>query len=657
VYDTLSRLQSETRQFTALIGAAYAPANAAYTISYDYNLSGELKSVTNPWGVAVGYTHDVQGRVSAVTGAGYAGVSSYINGLGYRASGAAKQISYANGKQLSVSYDTRLRPTTWNVAGVLGSNYVYDDFNEKSGRVTFAQSLVDATLDREYDYDHVGRLAEAHTGAEARAARQGQGAPADGPYSQSYRYDEWGNMWARVGWGGEHASDNATFTNNRRDGLGYDAAGNLTNDGGQSFTYDVAGKQTYASGSALSQSYDGDGLRVKKVEQGYATYYLRSSVLGGQVIAEINSWGGWARGYVYLGGQLLAIQDGAVIFVHQDPITKSQRLTDTYGNIVSGVELDPWGGDTSRSWNQTRQPHKFTSYERDGNGADDAQARRYHGYWNRFSQPDPTDSSYNLADPQSFNRYAYVQNDPVNLVDPSGLQGEALGQGLAQAGSALQRPSCRGLFRGTNPTDLLNTYRANGLIEVNDRPRVPGSHTERGRFRDSGVGAATSVATASLTLPNGTVQSAPTITINRNGFFFNFRDGNGGDVRTAPELRGLSDPQIRGAVIVHELAHGAGVILADGDSQARSRLNSTLVHVLCFSPDRPVVNPPTQPGTQLNPIGGGGGGGGRDPMPYRGGGFGGWTSLDFLSLMYGGGGGGGHVTVTIEEVTVRVIVL
>lgn len=39
----------------------------------------------------------------------------------------------------------------------------------------------------------------------------------------------------------------------------------------------------------------------------------------------------------------------------------------------------------------------------------------------RFNQPDPYDGSYDLADPQSLNRYAYVQSDPVNFVDPTGL--------------------------------------------------------------------------------------------------------------------------------------------------------------------------------------------------------------------------------------------
>jgi hypothetical protein len=47
--------------------------------------------------------------------------------------------------------------------------------------------------------------------------------------------------------------------------------------------------------------------------------------------------------------------------------------------------------------------------------------RQYHPFWQRFDQPDPYDGSYNLADPQSLNRYSYVQNDPVNFVDPSGL--------------------------------------------------------------------------------------------------------------------------------------------------------------------------------------------------------------------------------------------
>jgi len=85
--------------------------------------------------------------------------------------------------------------------------------------------------------------------------------------------------------------------------------------------------------------------------------------------------------------------------------------------------MDPWGADTNRSNNAAFQRRKFTSYERDGNGTDEAMFRRYNRWQSRFDQPDPYDDSYSLANPQSFNRYAYVQNDPVNFVDPSGLCG------------------------------------------------------------------------------------------------------------------------------------------------------------------------------------------------------------------------------------------
>ena len=154
----------------------------------------------------------------------------------------------------------------------------------------------------------------------------------------------------------------------------------------ESFGYDATGQQTYASGTSLTQSYDGDGLRVKKTESGATKYYLRSTVLGGQVIAEIDGSGAWTRGYVYLGGQLVAVQAGGVSWVHQDPVTKSQRVTDNLGNVISTVDLDPWGGETWRSSNAAFQPHRYTSYERDANGGDEAMMR-YQSYWNRFSQP------------------------------------------------------------------------------------------------------------------------------------------------------------------------------------------------------------------------------------------------------------------------------
>jgi RHS repeat-associated protein len=437
-YNNLSRMDWEQRNFSGL---------GAYTINYQYNTGGELTSVSYPWGALVTYAYDKAGRMSAVGGSGYAGVTSYASGITYRAFGGIKGMTFNEngGRALATSYDNRMRLNKWDVSGVNGYKYYYDDFNEHTGRVTYAQNInssnagLDRTQtsspeDRSYEYDHLGRLIYAHSGAESKAhAIGGPWGIMDGPYSQGYEYDSYGNMTHRFGWGGEVQGGSAgqssdiyyAYTNNRRTGFSYDNAGNLTFDGGQHFTYDAEGRQTYVDWTDLHQYYDGDGLRVKKTENGSSVvkYYLRSTVLGGQVLGESNNVpGGWLRGYVYDGSGLLAIQQSGVFFVHEDPVTKTKKVTaQTNGSLQSTVELDPFGADTSHSSNSAFQARRFTSYERDANGSDDAMLRRYNRWHSRFDQPDPYDGSYDFSDPQSFNRYAYVQNDPVNFTDPTGL--------------------------------------------------------------------------------------------------------------------------------------------------------------------------------------------------------------------------------------------
>lgn len=48
--------------------------------------------------------------------------------------------------------------------------------------------------------------------------------------------------------------------------------------------------------------------------------------------------------------------------------------------------------------------------------------RQYESRSARWTGPDPYGGSMTVADPQSFNRYTYVNNDPVNQVDPTGLK-------------------------------------------------------------------------------------------------------------------------------------------------------------------------------------------------------------------------------------------
>jgi RHS repeat-associated protein len=66
---------------------------------------------------------------------------------------------------------------------------------------------------------------------------------------------------------------------------------------------------------------------------------------------------------------------------------------------------------------------KFGTYTRDGaTGLDYAMNRYYQSTWGRFTSPDPYRASGGPGDPGSWNRYSYVQGDPVNALHPDGLQ-------------------------------------------------------------------------------------------------------------------------------------------------------------------------------------------------------------------------------------------
>ncbi|MEK6289585.1 MAG: RHS repeat-associated core domain-containing protein, partial [Acidobacteriota bacterium] len=73
----------------------------------------------------------------------------------------------------------------------------------------------------------------------------------------------------------------------------------------------------------------------------------------------------------------------------------------------------------------TSEKHRFTTYERDNETSTDyATNRQYSQGSGRFNRPDPIGGS--ATDPQSLNRYAYSGNDPINLIDPSGLASETV---------------------------------------------------------------------------------------------------------------------------------------------------------------------------------------------------------------------------------------
>lgn len=95
------------------------------------------------------------------------------------------------------------------------------------------------------------------------------------------------------------------------------------------------------------------------------------------------------------------------------------QSTDRLG-FKANAKLLPSGEEiTSPTTDNTGQ--KFATYFRDAGGLDYADQRYYTAVMVRFMTADPYIASAGVSEPSSWNRYGYVGGDPINRVDPRGL--------------------------------------------------------------------------------------------------------------------------------------------------------------------------------------------------------------------------------------------
>ncbi len=384
-YNQLSRITSEVRTFNGVSGS--------FTLSYGYNLAGALTSITDSTNSTINYSFDAIGRLSQITGSDtlYGGVSTYASSFSYRASGSIKGLTYGNNYTLSATYDSVLRPTRFQVTRPTGADVIKNDYSYyDDGSPKFMHDAVDDRFDRSYGYDHRTMLKEAFSGSEARDFVNNTTTSGwTGPYHQVYQYDAFGNMTQRDSrfWS-ETDVFTASYSNHRRTETGYtyDADGNLIQDPDVSYGFDAAGNNTSLTSQGVTHttSFDGDGQMVKKVQTSSGTtistiIYLRSSVLGGRVVTELNAQGQKQVGYVFAGSEVLARQvNNIVSWEHRDPLTGSRVDSRADGNFDRISQLDPMGVDVGFADPflfccdaPPIQPEQRTFYLLDGSGVPD----------------------------------------------------------------------------------------------------------------------------------------------------------------------------------------------------------------------------------------------------------------------------------------------
>ena len=394
---------------------------------YKYDLASNLTSQKYPSGRIVETRYDAAGRIAGVKKQGsneyYAGAASdNQNRIKYSAHGAIAEMKLGNNLWEHTSFNTRFQPTEFGLgtqqSGVerLKLNYSYGT-TANNGNVLGQTISVPGgvTLSQSYLYDELNRL---------KSAQENGGMS----WKQAYSYDRHGNRTfdaAQTTIPSPLQNPSINTANNRinaNQGYGYDIAGNLTSASNQTFTYDAENRQmSYNGGNPISGggmfSYDGDGRRVKKIASSGTTIFIYDVM--GQLVAEYTD-------------NPTAQPSGGTSYLTTDNLGTPRVITGADGSVKARRDYFPFGEEISpgvggRTINQGYgQPdgvrNRYTGKERDDEtGLDYFINRYYSSAQGRFTSPDPLLASGRVARPQSWNRYAYVLNNPLRLVDPNGL--------------------------------------------------------------------------------------------------------------------------------------------------------------------------------------------------------------------------------------------
>jgi RHS repeat-associated protein len=397
-YDRLGRVQRSSQ----------VTAGQQYLMSYGYDLAGNLTSQSYPSGRIATTTYDTTGRISGVTG--------YVSSITYAPHGAVKTMLLGNGLWEHAIYNERLQPTRIGLGisststSVLGLDYNYGTTANNGNVLVQAITAPGLSVTQIYTYDSLNRLKTA----------------AESAWSQAYEYDQWGNRSLIAG--AYSPSDPAltprsqsqiNAANNRITGESwvYDSAGNLLTDGaGNTFTYDAENRQTSFNGTAASYGYDGEGRRVKKVESGVLTTFVYNAL--GKLIAEYGpppAPGTAGRRYLttdHLGSTRVVTDASKAVTSRHDYLPFGEEITVGTGGRTSSLGYGAAGPNL-----------KFTGKERDSeSGLDYFGARYMSGAQGRFTSPDAPFADQQPGDPQSWNLYIYVRNNPLALVDEDGFE-------------------------------------------------------------------------------------------------------------------------------------------------------------------------------------------------------------------------------------------
>ncbi len=307
---------------------------------------------------------------------------------------------------------------TWNPNGALRILQVSDSANTPN------------TQTCNYFYDDLGRLG----GTDAN----GYTVDCGSTWSQTFSYDAFGNI-KKSGSSSFQPNYNA---NNQVSNLGftYDLNGNIKNDGTNAYTYSVYNRPVTAGGN--SATYDAFKRLVEvngNTQLVYSPDGLKFAYMNGQTVNKYILPLGAGAQTVYT-----AVTSAAPAYWRHSDWLGSVRMTSSPGQTtLADQAYAPFGesyatyfhGGSNDFTGQTQDVHS---------GIYDFVFRQYSPVQGRWLTPDPSGlEAVDSSNPQSWNRYAYLDNNPLNAVDPLGLYCPVIETDIAVGGE----PGCAfGIF-------------------------------------------------------------------------------------------------------------------------------------------------------------------------------------------------------------------
>jgi RHS repeat-associated protein len=399
-----------------------------YHVTKSYWPHGALQSLGGLPGVPTIYYGasdasglDGEGRVTKVTASSG---TNPVSGVTYTNSGATQpigsitQVTYGSSDSDNFSYDTGTGRMTgyqfnvgtsgqavagtlgWNSNGTLQTLNITDQFNSAN-----AQNCT-------YGYDALLRI-------NSVSCNSGSA------WGQNFTYDYFGNINKSVPTGATGVSFLPTYseTTNQYSGLcgqlAYDNDGNLTNDCFHTYQWDANGRPIVID--TVNATYDGLGNLAEQDAPSWNQEYIYD-----ENHVEIGGAVGQSPGFANIplpGGARILYnpQASLTLYTHADWLG-SARLHSTPSRTVYGDTAFAPFGETYANTNPPDAYH-FADYPLNfALGLYDTPFREYHTVQGRWITPDPAGLAVvDPGNPQTWNRYAYVHNNPVSFTDPLGL--------------------------------------------------------------------------------------------------------------------------------------------------------------------------------------------------------------------------------------------